>query len=57
VAKSDWIDVVDERSHPVDLDDGQPFAVGRLELRVAGDVDLVEGLAAFRAVETNARYG
>jgi hypothetical protein len=33
------IDVVDERALPVDLDDGQPFAVPRFEVRVAGDVD------------------
>ena len=35
-------DVVDERPLTVDLDHGQPLPVARLELRVAGDVDLVE---------------
>jgi hypothetical protein len=35
-------DVVDERALAVDLDDGQPLAVASLELRVAGDVDLVQ---------------
>ena len=33
--------VIDERAHAVDLDDGQPFAVARFKLGVAGDVDLV----------------
>jgi hypothetical protein len=36
------VEVVDERAGAVDLDDGQPLAVRRLELRVAGDVDLLE---------------
>ncbi len=36
------VDVVDERALPVHLDHGQPFAVARLELRVASDVDLLE---------------
>jgi hypothetical protein len=35
-------DVVDERLLAVDLDDRQPLAVPRLELQVAGDVDLLE---------------
>jgi hypothetical protein len=34
--------VVDERALAVDLDHGQPLAVESLELRVAGDVDLLE---------------
>ncbi len=34
--------MVDERTLSVDLHDGQPFAVPRLELRVTVDVDLVE---------------
>jgi hypothetical protein len=33
-------DVVDERPPTVDLDDGEPFPVPRLELVVAGDVQL-----------------
>ena len=36
------VDVVHERPHPVDLDDGQPFAIARFELRVARNVDLLE---------------
>jgi hypothetical protein len=28
---------------PVDLHNGQPLAVARLELGIAGDVDLLEG--------------
>jgi hypothetical protein len=40
------IDEIDESPLSVDLHDRQPLAVGGLELRVAGDVDLVEGLAA-----------
>ena len=35
-------DVVDEHALAVDLDHGEPLPVARLELRVAGDVDLVE---------------
>jgi hypothetical protein len=44
-------DAVDESALAVDLDNGQPLAVGRLEPGIAGDVDLavvdvfrVEGL-------------
>ena len=37
-----WIDVVDEGPLTVDLHDGEPFPVLRLERRVAGDVDLFE---------------
>jgi hypothetical protein len=39
-------DPVDESPLAVDLDDGQPLAVGRLELGIARDVDLavVDGL-------------
>jgi hypothetical protein len=33
--------VVDEGALAVDLDDGKPFSIARLELGVAGDVDLV----------------
>jgi hypothetical protein len=36
------VHVVREDPFAVDLDDGQPFAVAGLELRVAGDVDLLE---------------
>jgi hypothetical protein len=36
------VDVVDERPLAIDLDDGQPLAVPRLERLVAGDVDLLE---------------
>ena len=36
------VDVVDEGALTLDLDDGQPLAVARLELSVARDVDLVE---------------
>jgi hypothetical protein len=36
------IDVVDERPLAVDLHDGQPLAVLRLEFRVASDIDLFE---------------
>jgi hypothetical protein len=35
------VDVVDEGARAVDLDDRQPFAIARLELIVAGDVDLL----------------
>jgi len=38
-------DAVDEGTLAADLDDGQPLAVGGLELVDAGDVDLVEGNA------------
>ena len=34
--------MVDERPLAVDLDDRQPLAIPRLELGVAGDVDLVQ---------------
>jgi hypothetical protein len=36
------LDEVRERALAVDLDDRQPFAVARLQLRVATDVDLLE---------------
>jgi hypothetical protein len=36
------MDVVGEDALPVDLDDGQPLAVARLELWIAADVDLGE---------------
>jgi hypothetical protein len=36
------LDVVREAAPPVDLDDGQPFAVLGLERGVAGDVDLAQ---------------
>ncbi len=36
------VDVVDERAPTVDLHDRQPFAITRLELGVAADVDLFE---------------
>jgi hypothetical protein len=35
------IDVVDERALAADLHHRQPLTVSRLELRVAGDLDLV----------------
>ena len=41
-AKRIWRQVVDEGPLPLDLDNRQPFAVARLELGVAGDVDLLE---------------
>ena len=61
--------VVDERALAVDLDDREPFAVARFELRVVGDVDLfvrdafriqdaaraLAEMAAARGVEQNAR--
>ena len=34
--------MVDERTLAVDLDDGQPLAIARLELGIAADVDLFE---------------
>jgi hypothetical protein len=34
------VEVVDERALAVDLDDGKPLAVARLELGVTADVDL-----------------
>jgi hypothetical protein len=36
------VDVVDEGALALDLDHGQPLAVARLELGIAGDVDLLE---------------
>ena len=36
------VHVVREDPLAVDLDDGQPLAVARLELGIAGDVDLLE---------------
>jgi hypothetical protein len=36
------VDVVDEDAQSVDLHDGQPFAITRLELGVTSDVDLFE---------------
>jgi hypothetical protein len=36
------LDEVRERALAVDLDDGQPLAVARFQLRVAADVDLLE---------------
>jgi hypothetical protein len=44
--KSGGIDEIDEGALSVDLDDRQPLAVGGLEPRVAGDVHLLERLAA-----------
>jgi hypothetical protein len=64
--------VIDERARTVDLDDRQPFAIARLELGVAGDVDLavrhalgterqpreLAEVAALRRVEDDVcRYG
>jgi hypothetical protein len=40
------IDEVDESALAVELDDREPLSIGRLELRVARDVDLFEGRAA-----------
>ena len=63
---------IDERARTVDLDDGQPFAIARLELGDAGDVDLAVShalgvqrppralaeVAALRGVEDDSRrYG
>jgi hypothetical protein len=45
--------VIDEGSLAADLDHGKPFAVPRLQLRIAGDVDL-RVLDALR-VENGAR--
>jgi hypothetical protein len=70
-SKGARIDVVDERTAPVDLDHRQPFAVPRLELRIPCDVDLAEvdpGLAedaagalaevtALRVEEDDVGYG
>jgi hypothetical protein len=36
------LDVVGESANAVDLDDGEPLAIARLELGVAADVDLLE---------------
>jgi hypothetical protein len=36
------VDEVDERTLAVDLDDGQPLPVPRLELGIAGDVDFLQ---------------
>ena len=36
------VDEVDERALAADLDDGQPLPVARLELRHAGDLDLLQ---------------
>jgi hypothetical protein len=36
------VDVVDKGTLAVDLDHRKPFAVPRLELRIAADVDLLE---------------
>jgi hypothetical protein len=40
------VDVVDEGPLAADLHDGKPLAVARLELAVAGDVDLLEAALA-----------
>ena len=45
-AKSGRIDEIDEGSLAADLDDGQPFAVGSLQIGVARDVHLLELLTA-----------
>jgi hypothetical protein len=36
------LDVVNEGPHAVDLHDGQPLAIARLELGVTADIDLLE---------------
>ena len=41
-AKSSGIDVVDKGTLTVDLDDGEPFPVLRLERGIPTDVDLLE---------------
>ena len=41
-AKRFGLDVVDEQPLPVELDDGQPLAVARLEIGVAVDRDLLD---------------
>jgi len=65
------IDEVDEGPLAVDFNDWEPLPVSRLELRVAANVDFVEGLAARcqdasslvaertarRVVEDDPRYG
>jgi hypothetical protein len=38
--QSGGLNAVDKGSLPVDLDDGKPFSVGGLELRITRDVDL-----------------
>jgi hypothetical protein len=38
-AKRTELDVVGEPSPPVDLDDGKPLSIGRLELGIARDID------------------
>ncbi len=43
------VHVVREDPLAVDLDHGQPLAVARLELRLAGDVDLLQLEALFAA--------
>jgi hypothetical protein len=41
-AKRTRVQEVDERSLSVDLDDRQPFAISRLQLGIAADVDLLQ---------------
>jgi hypothetical protein len=41
-AKRIGVHVIDKGSHAVDLHDGEPFPVLRLERRVATDVELLE---------------
>jgi hypothetical protein len=41
-AKRIWIHVIDESALAVDLDDGEPLAILRLEPRIPADVDFIE---------------
>jgi hypothetical protein len=56
-AQGGRVDVVDEGALAVDLDDGQPFAVPRLELGIAADVDLAKLEAELVARLGNDRAG
>ena len=47
--------VVGEGANAVDLDDGKPFAVARLELGIAADVDLLELESQFLAQRSHLR--
>ena len=49
--------MVDEGAFALDLDDRQPLAVPRLELRVAADVDLLQLEPDFRAHLRDDRAG
>jgi hypothetical protein len=69
--QSSLVEVVDERALAIDLQHGQPFAIPRLELGIARDVDelvldtearelllrAVAETAVPRSEEDDARYG